>query len=348
MPMFTTTSHALRSLTSRLAGAAAVAALCVATAGPAAAAATPTGPDVSRWQHSAPLSWAAVKASGHSFAFVKATEGSSYTNPYFASDWAGTRNAGLLHGAYHFARPSVGSAASQARRFIAVAGKAQAPGDLPPVLDLEQSGGLTPAQLSAWTGQFLEETRRLTGRTPIIYTYPNFWRSAMAGTRAFTGYPLWIASYTRASTPVMPAWSTWTFWQYSATSTVPGVAGEADMNRFNGSLTALRRLANLAPAATTPAPVKITAKLSAPTTTRGHAVTLRGTAKPGAAGQRVYRQGFYSGAWHTWSSTKVTASGSYRFTIKPTVKAVNKYRVYLPASGQRKAASSPTLTLTVR
>jgi len=347
MPFFQSPSHALRSLTTRLAGAVAVSVLCLTPATPAFAATNPTGPDVSRWQHGAPLSWAAVKASGHSFAFVKATEGAGYTNPYFASDWAGTRNAGLLHGAYHFARPSIGSAVSQARRFIAVAGKAQAPGDLPPVLDLEQSGGLTPTQLSTWTRQFLEETRRLTGRTPILYTYPYFWRTAMASSTAFTEYPLWIASYTSASKPAMPAWSRWTFWQYSSTSTVPGIAGQADMNRYNGSLADLRKLANIAAPASAPAP-KVTAKLSAASTKRGRPVTLRGSVTPAVAGQTVYRQGYYSGAWHTWASTKVTKSGTYKFTIKPTVKAVNKYRVHLPATDKRKAASSPTLTLTVR
>ena len=340
---------ALRSLAARVVGGAAAAALCLGVvASPAAAAASPTGPDVSRWQHGSPLSWAAVKASGHSFAFVKATEGSGYTNPYFATDWAGTRDVGLLRGAYHFARPSVGSAVGQARRFIAVAGTARGAGDLPPVLDLEQSGGLTPTQLTTWTRQFLTETQRLTGRTPIVYTYPNFWRTSMAGTKAFTGYPLWIASYTSAAAPVMPAWSRWTFWQYSSTSTVSGIAGKADMNRFNGSLTELRALANLEPVAKTGAAAKITARLSASSTTRRKSVTLRGSVAPAVSGQTVYRQGYYSGAWHTWASTQVTRSGSYSFTIKPTKKAVNKYRVYLPATSKHKASASKTVTLTVR
>jgi len=340
---------ALRSLAARVAGGAAAAALCLGIVGsPAAAAASPTGPDVSRWQHGSPLSWAAVKGAGHSFAFVKATEGNGYTNPYFASDWAGTRNVGLLRGAYHFARPSVGSAVGQARHFIAVAGTARGAGDLPPVLDLEQSGGLSPAQLTTWTREFLTETRRLTGRTPIVYTYPHFWRTSMAGTKAFTDYPLWIASYTSAARPVMPAWSRWTFWQYSSTSTVAGIAGKADMNRFNGSLTDLRKLANLGPVAKTGAAAKITARLSASSTTRNKSVTLRGSVAPAVSGQIVYRQGYYSGAWHTWASTKVAGSGSYSFTIKPTKKAVNKYRVYLPATSKRKASASKTVTLTVR
>lgn len=352
MPMSITTSRArlqrCRSAIARVAAAAAAAALCVGVAtSPAAAVPGPTGPDVSRWQHGTPLSWSAVKASGQAFAFVKATEGTAYTNPYFSSDWTRTHEVGLLHGAYHFARPSVGSAVRQARLFVSVAGTSRAAGDLPPVLDLEQSGGLTPSQLSTWTSQFLVETRRLTGRTPIVYTYPSFWRSAMAGTRAFTSYPLWIASYTGASAPVMPAWSRWTFWQYSASSSVSGIAGKADMNRFNGSLQQLRQLANIQPAATS-GPARITAALSATSTTRNKSVTLRGRVTPVVVGQTVYRQGYYSGAWHTWSSTAVTRSGTYSFTITPTRKAVNTYRVLLPATSKHKASVSGTVRLTVR
>jgi GH25 family lysozyme M1 (1,4-beta-N-acetylmuramidase) len=352
MRPYRSTRSPLRSLITRVAGGAAAAALSVgALAAPAVAAPAPSGPDVSRWQHGSPLSWAKVKASGQSFAFIKASEGTAYTNPYFASDWSGTRSAGLLHGAYHFARPSVGSAVAQARHFIAVAGKTGSAGDLPPVLDLEQSGGLSPVQLTTWTRQFLTETTRLTGRTPILYTYPYFWRTSMAGTTAFTSYPLWIASYNGAAQPQMPAWPRWTFWQYSSSSTVAGIAGKADMNRFNGTSDQLRQLANIAPPVvkTTPAAVtKVTAKLSASSTVRKGAVTLRGSVTPAVAGQKVYRQGYYSGAWHTWASTSVSKTGAFSFTVRPTVKAVNQYRVFLPATATRKAAVSTTLRLTVR
>src|SRR5438270_6269922 len=96
--------------------------VAVATAAPAAA--VVTGPDVASYQHpsSGSIDWAAVKTSGRSFVFVKATEGSTYTNPYFAADWAASRAAGLIHGAYAFARPSVGSAVAQAQKLVAVAG----------------------------------------------------------------------------------------------------------------------------------------------------------------------------------------------------------------------------------
>ena len=342
--MLTTTLVLLLSRLRRLGAATALAAGMgvVATAG-AVAAAPPTGPDVSGWQHRAPLAWSTVSASGQAFVFVKATEGATFTNSFFASDWTAARRVGLLRGAYHYARPSLGSAVPQARRFIAVAGTAGLPGDLPPVLDLEEDGGLTPVQLSAWARQFLEETRRLTGRTPLIYTYPNFWRGAMAGTTAFADYPLWIASYTSGPSPVMPGWQTWTFWQYTAAGRLPGIAGPVDLNRYNGSLTNLRRLANNAPSTAT-----ITARLSSTSTTVGTPVTLRGTVAPAVAGQTLYRQGFYSGAWHTWATTRVGSSGAYRFTITPTKRAVNRYRVYLPATSTRPAAASRTVRLTVR
>jgi len=76
-----------------LVGLAVAGTLCVLGVLPAGAS---TGIDVSNYQHpnGAAINWAAVKASGQSFVFVKATEGvngatPAYTNPYFAQDWAG-------------------------------------------------------------------------------------------------------------------------------------------------------------------------------------------------------------------------------------------------------------------
>jgi GH25 family lysozyme M1 (1,4-beta-N-acetylmuramidase) len=64
----------------------------------------------------------------------------------------------------------------------------------------------------------------------------------MANTEWFArnGYTvLWIAHWTSASQPLVPAgnWagSGWTFWQYSSTGTVPGIRGRVDLNRLNGS-----------------------------------------------------------------------------------------------------------------
>jgi lysozyme len=218
-----------------------------ATSAPAAYAAMgptpmmrPRGIDIASYQHGTPINWKTVHGSGERFAFIKATEGTSYTNPYFSADWAGARAAGLARGAYHYARPTSArsSAVAQANYFLSVTGPMHVSGALPAVLDLEESGGLSPSQLIAWTRAWLTTVQRATGRKPIIYTYPYFWQTAMGNTTAFTSYPLWIARYTSGANPqLIGGWSNWAFWQYSANGQVGGISGPVDVDRANGSLT---------------------------------------------------------------------------------------------------------------
>ena len=55
------------------------------------------GIDVASYQHpnGAAINWASVRASGAAFAFVKMSEGASYTNVYAARDLNGARAAGM-------------------------------------------------------------------------------------------------------------------------------------------------------------------------------------------------------------------------------------------------------------
>jgi hypothetical protein len=120
------------------------------------------------------------------------------------------------------------------------------PGDLPPVLDLEDTGGLTPADLIAWTQSFLSTTQSLTNRIPMIYTSPNFWRTNLNNSTAFTAYPLWIAQWTSATTPSFPlpgGWTSWTFWQYTDAGSIPGIGGRVDVSRYCCSFASLSALA---------------------------------------------------------------------------------------------------------
>ena len=215
-----------------------------------------SGPDVSSYQHPQGynVDWgSAYTNGGAAFGFVKATEGDGYTNPYFATDFAGMASAGMVRGAYHYAQPSTG-ALTQAQHFVAVAGTLGRPGDLPPVLDLETSGGLSPAALITWTQTYVQAIKQLTGRDAMIYTGPYFWQTAMANTSAFSGYPLWIATY--GSAPQVPGgWSYYTFWQYTNAASMPGIPGPVDMNVFNGSMERLLALAN--EASTPPPPLPI-------------------------------------------------------------------------------------------
>src|SRR5215211_3967400 len=192
------------------------------------------------------IDWAQVRAAGQSFVFIKATEGHTYTDPKFRANDAGARAAGLFRAAYHFARPDAtgGDAVREAAHFVGVGGAHGEVGQLPPVLDLEDDGGLSDSALVTWTRQFLTEVERLTGRVPIIYTGPAFWEAETGNSTAFTRYPLWIAHYTSGSPRVPGGWGRYTFWQNTSSFRVPGVTGTVDHNFFNGTSADLARLAN--------------------------------------------------------------------------------------------------------
>jgi lysozyme len=195
------------------------------------------GIDVSH--HQGDVDWAKVKGSGVAFAFAKATEGETYTDPKFARNWAGMREAGLVRGAYHFGRPGRDPVA-QARNFVQTVG-AQS-GDLQLALDLEKDDGKSPAEVWDWTKRFLAEVKRLTGRPGIIYTSRSFWVDKVGDPRENLDCPLWIAAYRSGEPPVPKAWSAWSFWQHSDKGTVPGVGGNCDLDYFNGDEARLNRL----------------------------------------------------------------------------------------------------------
>ncbi|GAA4485172.1 hypothetical protein GCM10023094_39670 [Rhodococcus olei] len=211
----------------------------LAVGGPALAGAeTINGPDVASWQHpgGSGINWLAVRAAGHEFAMVKATEGLDYVNPYFVQDGIGMRAAGMARGAYHYADVRQSPEAQAA--FFSSTALPIVSGGLPPVLDLEDAKGLPPAAVIDWTHRYLNAVQGLTGKQPIIYTYPNFWRTAMANTTEFSHYPLWIADYNgrNAPGPLPGGWQHWTFWQYTSTARIPGVNADIDLNIYSGAL----------------------------------------------------------------------------------------------------------------
>lgn len=207
-----------------------------------------TGIDVSAWQPK--VEWDKVRAAGHSFAFLKATEGESYVSPVFKAQWAGALAAGVMPGAYHFALPDA-DARDDARRFVDAV-KDFGKGYLSPALDIEKTEGLEPARIVDWCLQWLDTVEVLTNRWPVIYTGPNFWRWRLlpAGKRALdlTSWRLWQAQYAPALSPMRdaPAWRP-LIWQYTGSGACPGIDGHVDINRWLGTDAELRQFAGLEP-----------------------------------------------------------------------------------------------------
>ncbi|MFI6850293.1 lysozyme [Kitasatospora sp. NBC_00085] len=216
------------------------------TAGIFALAATQTpGLDVASYQGN--VNWSSVKANGARFAYVKATEGTTYTNPYFAQQYNGSYNAGLIRGAYHFALPDRSSGTAQANWFVDHGGGWSRDGKtLPPALDIEYNPygatcfGLSQSAMVSWIRSFSNTVHTRTGRYPTIYTTTNWWSQCTGNNGGFgTTSPLWIARYASSVGTLPNGWGYQTFWQYADSGTFPG-----DQNLFNGAYDRLQALAN--------------------------------------------------------------------------------------------------------
>jgi len=198
------------------------------------------GIDVSH--HQGTINWTLVANDGKVFAFVKATEGFTYDDPNFSTYMTNGTNAGVVMGAYHFARPDNNSAMDEANHFVSVAGNYIGDGFLPPVLDLEDPNSnthldqlYTSSGLTNWVQTWMDRVETLTGVRPIIYlnsNYANFLQSSL------NTYGLWIAKPGTApdTTPSnMGNWNNWLFKQYSWTGHVSGISGDVDLDSFHGS-----------------------------------------------------------------------------------------------------------------
>ncbi len=206
---------------------------------PAHAAEQPRGIDVAKYQHpnGAPIDWARVRSAGVTFVYVKATEGTTITNPWFADDFPRARRHGLAAGAYHFARPALPltTALDQADFFARTIGEQQRTNLLPPVLDIESSGGLNRGDLTAWAQLFVNRLHDRTGRTPTVYSYPSFLRTSIYGPALHSSH-LWIATYGGpVASPIPGDWPTYRVWQTSASGRYPGIAANVDTNVFSGT-----------------------------------------------------------------------------------------------------------------
>lgn len=203
-------------------------------------ASTVEGIDVSEFQGT--INWSQVKASGRQFAFIRVSDG-TYQDPSFASNWAGAKAAGLLRGAYQFFRAS-DDPITIADQFLAKVGTL-GPGDLPPVLDVEVTDGQSATTIRTRMEAWLAHVEQKTGRTPFIYVSPGFWPNL--GSPNESHYRLWVANWGVNCPNTPTGWSTWQMWQYADNGSVPGISGNVDLDRFNGTLAQLHGIAGGAP-----------------------------------------------------------------------------------------------------
>ena len=180
------------------------------------------------------IDWNAVAASGRDFVFVKATEGTGYTNPYFIQHMDGAKASGMYSGPYHYARPDLGNtASSEADYFLSIAQNYVKSGYLRPVLDIEVSG-LSYEYIASWSLDWIKRVESMTGESPILYGSASYVHQLAQYESELTDYSLWVAHY-GVESPSFDPWDRWTVWQYSDCEEIPGIPTSCeDGDMYNG------------------------------------------------------------------------------------------------------------------
>ncbi|RMZ91191.1 hypothetical protein DV736_g1586, partial [Chaetothyriales sp. CBS 134916] len=202
------------------------------------------GFDISHYQTS--VDFKSAYNSGARFVMIKATEGTTYTDPSFSSHYEGATQAGFIRGGYHFAEPAASSGAAQAKYFIAHGGGWTSDGiTLPGMLDLEYnpSGsdcyGLSASAIVSWISDFIETYNSAEGVYPLIYTSTSWWTECTGNSAAFgSKSPLVVARYASSVGELPAGWSYYTIWQYNDSYEYGG-----DSDSFNGDEAQLQKIA---------------------------------------------------------------------------------------------------------
>ena len=221
---------------------------------PAANAATAPVPGTDVSNLTAPPDWANVKSAGMTFTGVMAYDGATVANTNYVSEVTGALGAGLYVMPYVVADPLPAKVKTGALQFSnawsvikkTTANPYKAGGlYLPIALDLETQPAVTSSTcytlsqsaMKTWIQQFITAAKTQTGVTPVIYANPGWWEQCVGSSNPFAADPLWIADYD-VSYPAIPAgWTGYTFWQSADTAAINGIAGNADLDQFEGLLT---------------------------------------------------------------------------------------------------------------
>lgn len=188
------------------------------------------GIDISR--HQGDINWERLKQGDPEnapirFIYMKATEGSDFTDVNFKHNFAKAKEHGYVRGAYHyFSRHSSGIA--QAEMFIKTVRLEK--GDLPPVVDVEESPK-DKVRFMQELKLFISKIENHYGVKPIIYSYRKY-KEKYLSEPYFDKYPLWVAHY---YIPKIEGNIEWLMWQCSDIGSIPGIKEDVDINVFNGN-----------------------------------------------------------------------------------------------------------------
>lgn len=182
------------------------------------------GIDISH--HQGNINWDDVQQELPNFIFMKATEGTSFTDPKFSHNVKEATKRGLRVGAYHFFSYH-SSGKKQAEHFLKTVSKTGV--NMPIVLDVEYQ---THMKSSEWIKreirEFVNVVKQRTGKLPIVYCECLYYNKYIK--HAITEeLPTWIANFKKRPP------CKYNIHQITNRRRVKGFKGLIDYNEFNGS-----------------------------------------------------------------------------------------------------------------
>jgi lysozyme len=193
------------------------------------------GIDISHYQED--INWANLRTTSiegdtvrFTFAFMKATQGPWAEDPAFESNWEEAHERHVCCGAYHYFLPDK-DPAKQAANFISSVTLRK--GDLPPVIDIEETRGRSKQQIVAAVKVMADILENKYGARPIIYSNISFIEDYLSDD--FSDYYFWVAHYYQDELSISEEIN-WLFWQHNDRAMLFGHDQEVDVNVFNGNM----------------------------------------------------------------------------------------------------------------
>lgn len=197
----------------------------------------PTTPGIDVSYYQGDITWPRVARAGVRFAFIRVSDGTDIFDTRFETNWREAASAKILRGAYQYFRADQ-SPTEQADLVIRML-RAHGMGELPPVIDVEDAGGLPLSTVAARAQAWIARIRSQLKVEPIVYTNPGMW--AFRDVPELATQPLWVAHYTETCPELPRPWRKWSFWQYTDNGRVPGIEGPVDFDVFDGRYEDLKR-----------------------------------------------------------------------------------------------------------
>jgi lysozyme len=177
------------------------------------------------------IGWARLAAAGQERAYLKLTEGTHFLDATHGQRRAAAKRAGFKVGEYHFARPSRNTPAEEAAYFLRHLPDL-APGDLRPVLDVEDPNAKPTAKVGRWVLEWVARVVHESGHVVVIYGNTSY-LGALALPKV--PGPLWLASYGRNDGKEYPfrvprPWHQAAAHQYASVRRLAGVTGQCDIS----------------------------------------------------------------------------------------------------------------------